>query len=305
MKISSKNIWDVSHPAFSPDSIDVPEALRKVMVSIKMDEAEHARKPRRFVGAWRMFCSFIAVPAMAMAVFFGIKFYNASSPSIETGNMQTTTTPFGTRTTITLSDGSCVWLNSGSSLTYPVAFGRGNRIVSLTGEAFFEVESDSEHPFIVKTRNFNVKATGTAFNVNSYESDNISAVMLERGKVNVSTDEGNQCITLDPGNLLTLNESSGNVSVKEVDPYVYSSWRDGVLIFIDTPLTDVFKRLSQIYNVDFIIRDHSLASHLYKATFDGDPLSDILEIMSLSSSIGFRKSVSPIGRKTIEVYSLH
>ncbi len=262
-------------------------------------ERRHGGKAFR---VWAHTCSIIAVPALALAVFFGIAAAERGVSDEQTIGSQTTTTPYGTRTEMTLPDGSHVWLNSGSSLTYPLAFNEGTRTVNLSGEAFFEVESDSEHPFIVKTKSVDVLATGTAFNVKSYEADSITSVMLERGKVNVSSSANAEGITLSPGNLLSLNEATGNTSVKEVDPYPYISWRDGVLIFIDTPMTEVFKRLGQIYNVDFVIGDPSLASHLYRATFDGDSLSDILDIMFLSSSISYRKSVSPSGRKTIEVY---
>lgn len=302
MKLTSQNIWDATHPAFSPESIDVPEAFRKVMEGIGQEGKEARRHEGRAWRIWSQVCSVIAVPALALAIFFGATAIERGVFEEQAAGTQTTTTPYGTRTEMTLPDGSHVWLNSGSSLTYPLAFNDGTRTVNLSGEAFFEVESDSEHPFIVKTKSIDVRATGTAFNVKSYESDSITSVMLERGKVNVSAGGSAEGITLAPGNLLSLNEMTGNTSVKEVDPYPYISWRDGVLIFIDTPMTEVFKRLGQIYNVDFVIGDPSLASHLYRATFDGDSLNDILDIMFLSSSISWHKSVSPSGRKTIEVY---
>lgn len=301
MKVSSKNIWDVSHPTFSPESIDVPEAFRKVMENIERKEKKSESTMDKFRRIWQLAASAIAVPALGLAIFFGIEYYRSAIHGSEDKYMQTATTSYGMRTSLTLPDGSRVWLNSGSSLTYPLTFRNKARTVKLSGEAFFEVESDQEHPFIVKTKSLNVTATGTAFNVNSYDSDKTSMVMLERGKLDISS--GEESVSLTAGNLLSLNEVSGSMSVKEIDPYISSSWRDGILIFIDTPITDVFKRLGQIYNVNFVIRDSSIASHLYRATFDGDSLNDILDIMAVTSSISFHKSISSDGMKTIEVFS--
>ena len=129
-------------------------------------------------------------------------------------NRQTTTThhelqhqihvPTGQHVEIMLADGSKVWLNSGSTLTFPSKFNGKKRLVELDGEGFFEVKSDKEHPFIVKTKQLTVEATGTAFNVNAYAPDHVAAVTLVKGKVAVTLDQ-KKTISLSPGEKIDYN----------------------------------------------------------------------------------------------------
>ena len=192
--------------------------------------------------------------------------------------------PRGGEYALVLSDGTKVHLNSMSSLRFPVAFTTGKREVELQGEAYFEVESDKKHPFIVKTKELTVEATGTAFNVNAYTSDNVTAVTLVKGKVAVTLDK-KKTISLSPGEKIDYNLATSLYNVNKTNTYKWCSWKDGILIFRDDPLEYVFKRLGQTYNVEFILKDAELGKYSYKATFEGESLNEILRLLEMSAPI--------------------
>ena len=193
-------------------------------------------------------------------------------------------TPYGTWSVVNLPDGSKVWLNAGSSLKYPTQFNDKQRVVSMQGEAYFEVESDKEHPFIVKTKQLTVEATGTAFNVNAYAPDHVAAVTLVKGKVAVTLDQ-KKTISLSPGEKIDYNLATSLYNVNKTNTYKWCSWKDGILIFRDDPLEYVFKRLGQTYNVEFILKDAELGKYSYKATFEGESLNEILRLLEMSAPI--------------------
>jgi transmembrane sensor len=200
---------------------------------------------------------------------------------------------FGTRTALRLADSSLVWLNSGSSLRYPDKFVGSHREVYLNGEAYFDVKCNAQMPFIVRTNDIVVKATGTKFNILNFNSDQESQVTLVAGKVSVSgiNEEGNDAFITDmvPDQHVIIDKSTGAVSINKVDTYKYISWKDGKLIFRNEPLSDVAKKLSQIFNVDIEIEGSSINYYTYRATFQDETLSDILKLLEISSPIGYRE----------------
>jgi len=185
---------------------------------------------------------------------------------------------------MTFEDGTRVHLNYNTTLKYPPHFTSNSRTVYLDGEAYFEVESDKEHPFIVKTKQLTVEATGTAFNVNAYAPDHVAAVTLVKGKVAVTLDQ-KKTISLSPGEKIDYNLATSLYNVNKTNTYKWCSWKDGILIFRDDPLEYVFKRLGQTYNVEFILKDAELGKYSYKATFEGESLNEILRLLEMSAPI--------------------
>ena len=174
----------------------------KVMRTVNPDEALSRFKSRIHKKEKRLALrQVLGVIQRAAAVLFIPVFLLSAYLFIQQGqgNVRTLavrTNP-GVVSAFDLPDGSKVWLNAGSSLKYPTQFNDKQRVVSLQGEAYFEVESDKEHPFIVKTKQLTVEATGTAFNVNAYAPDHVAAVTLVKGKVAVTLDQ-NKTISLSP-----------------------------------------------------------------------------------------------------------
>lgn len=169
--------------------------------------------------------------------------------------------PYGKRTQITLSDGSKVWLNSGSKLVYPANI-KEKRTVYIEGEAIFEVTHSEQHPFFVATKDFEIKVLGTVFNVSAYPDDNVSSAVLERGKIElVSTEKnlfGKEKLTILPGTMAVFNSSEKTFKQQEVETRDYISWRDGYFIFKDEPLANIIKKLERYYNVEIVLQSESL-----------------------------------------------
>lgn len=278
--LAQKNIWDNTHPAFNPDEIDVASAHEKVMNQILQGDKKVPIRTRTvIIHYWQQIAAVLLLPLLILS---GYLYFKPSPQTAET--YQELFTPYGTWSVVNLPDGSKVWLNAGSSLKYPARFGGRERMVALQGEAYFEVESDKEHPFVVKTEKLTVKATGTAFNVNAYAPDSITAVTLVNGKVAITLST-NKTVALSPGEKIDYNRATSLYSVNKTSTDKWCSWKDGVLIFRDDPLEYVFKRLGQTYNVEFILKDAALGKYSYKATFEGESLNEILRLLEMSAPI--------------------
>lgn len=273
-------MWEVSHPAFNPEEIDVDSAHRKVMEKILHQNQPVSVRPKlSFLHYWQQVAAILLLPLLILSAYL---YFKPASQIAET--YQELFTPYGTWSVVNLPDGSKVWLNAGSSLKYPTQFNDKQRVVSMQGEAYFEVESDKEHPFIVKTKQLTVEATGTAFNVNAYAPDHVAAVTLVKGKVAVTLDQ-KKTISLSPGEKIDYNLATSLYNVNKTNTYKWCSWKDGILIFRDDPLEYVFKRLGQTYNVEFILKDAELGKYSYKATFEGESLNEILRLLEMSAPI--------------------
>lgn len=204
---------------------------------------------------------------------------------------------FGSYTTMVLPDGSKVWLNAGSSLQYPNKFIKGNRNVYLIGEAYFEVHADKTAPFLVSTPYFTVKATGTRFSVMAEKDFRNPSVTLVEGKVavqKVSANGKNDIISiLSPNQHMIYDTLSEHARIQTEDTYKYIAWKDGKLVFRNDLLTEVTRRISLQYNVDIEIAGDKIKQYRYRATFENEPLSELLRLLKISSPIDYRE-IKPV-----------
>lgn len=174
-------------------------------------------------------------------------------------NYNTLHTPKGVQFQLTLADGTKVWLNAKSSLTYPTVFNKNKRIVSLKGEAYFEVakiyaktnQGTTRMPFIVKTENAEVEVLGTHFNLMAYHDAPYQETTLLEGAVNVK--HANQVQKIIPGQQASFsNKNSQPISVKKVNVETVMSWKSGLFFFEDTALEEVMAQLSRWYGVTVV-----------------------------------------------------
>lgn len=277
-----QNLWHVAHPAFDPNSIDV-EGAKKVF-------KEQIRSGR--VLRFKSFLS--TVQRVAAILFLPLLFLYAYQLFFRPGSnlemaYQEITSPYGGRSEVKLPDGTRVWLNGGGKLKYPLRFDSNERRVKLLGEAYFEVKSSEKHPFVVETEELNVRATGTAFNVAAFEKDTIVSVTLIHGKVTV-TDQQNCPTLMMPNENYTFNKSSRKGVLRQVDVYKWKAWKDGILVFRNERLDEVLKRLSQIYNVDIVLKDKSQASLEFRATFENESLDEILTMIMKTTSLSYTRT---------------
>lgn len=287
-----KNIWDASNPAFDPSSIDIHSAKNKVLFQIKKEKQIVRR--RTIIQLWQRVAAIIVLPLLVYSIFIWSRYKNIEKSNYVT---QEVVAPIGIMSTIQLSDGSLVKLNSGSKLKYPAVFDNDQRIVELDGEAYFEVESDKKkHPFIVKTGQITVTATGTEFNVEAYSIDSIVAVTLTEGVVDVSWDELH--VELKPKERIVYDKRTKIHNIYISDPYKWHAWKDGVMAFRNDPLDYVFKCLGQSYNVEFIVSSE-IKDYTYYATFEDESLDEILSLLEKSAPIKYTRTRDESGQKQI------
>lgn len=206
------------------------------------------------------------------------------------GTMNTIKIPLGGEYSVILSDGSQVWLNSGSSLTYPVVFDENNREVFLTGEGFFKV-TPSAVPFGVKTTRLDVKVLGTSFNVSAYEEDGKISTALVTGCIEVSGERIPQAYRITPGHILTYSKKSGEVSVAECDTEIYTSWLLGEFKFRDMRLGDIMKKLNRWYNCTIIYDDPALQELRFSGAAEKDrPVNYLLDMIETITDVRFEIS---------------
>lgn len=186
------------------------------------------------------------------------------------------TVPSGERLQLLFQDGSKVYLNSNSHIRYPKKFSFFERKVYLEGEAWFEVSKGADWPFVVDLNCLKVKVLGTTFNVKAYPGDEKVNVTLKEGKVNLEL-ASSRTVNLAPGEKATYNRSTGECTIEKYGPDTENNdWRTNKLIFKNTPLEEVLKRLSKIYHIHFKIKDVYLYKYTYTLTSGEKDLSTVL-----------------------------
>ncbi|MGL4292027.1 MAG: FecR family protein [Bacteroidales bacterium] len=289
-----KNIHEVAKPGIDPDQIDTHAAFARMserMLKNKFPSDQDKKiVPHKKFDAFAFFQKIAAIlllPLSVSSVWLWIELQNKPKEVITQHEL---TAPYGVNSHTILPDGSRVWINSGSKLVYASDFGRTDqRRLSLSGEGFFEVKTDPEHPFVVDVNGLEVMAKGTAFNIHAYDEDRISVVLVN-GIVEVAGKD--KKMTMDPGQLLTVRTDQ-EWALENTDPYVWSCWKDGVIAFRDHKLSSVFERLEEIYNVEFEVVDQSIKEYIYYATFKGESISDIIDLLQMSAPIFFVEKTQP------------
>lgn len=188
----------------------------------------------------------LKVASVAALLFFAVLLYDSYTEKRDT--FAVVSVPAGQRTHITLPDGTGVWLNARSEIKYSTSYNDSHRDVSLEGEAYFSVAKNKELPFIVHTRNFDVKATGTVFNVQAYPETNDFEAALFEGGVDISSHYApDKVVHLTPGNKVSLHRRRLVVSaIGNEDSY---QWRVGFISFRDERLDAILKQFPQIRNL--------------------------------------------------------
>ena len=196
--------------------------------------------------------------------------------------------PPGKREQYQLPDGTRVWLNSGSVLTYPRFFLGHSREVALSGEAFFRVEHDAEHPFIIHTDKIDTRVLGTSFNVNAYTQYGQTVVTVATGRVQVSKDD-HVLSTLTANQEITVDNQSGRFSLtKQANTAARLAWRSGRLIFDNTPLYEVLATLANHYSVSFDTLQVNLNGQYLTAEFGADAsLWQVLNVIIQINKLNF------------------
>ena len=221
--------------------------------------------------------------------------YEVKGPDSGTNKTNTLSTAKGENYSVRLPDGSLVYLNAASSLTYPTSFAKHNeRRVVLSGEGYFEISKDKTHPFIVESDHQQVEVLGTHFNINAYSDEESVKTTLLEGRVRVTSSAG-LSHTIKPGEQVQLQE--GKMNVRMVDPDEAIAWKNGMFDFNDADLKAVMRQLSRWYDVTI-----KYEGKIPPRKFSGQ-ISKNIDAAQLLEILSFKKIHYTISNNTIRCYT--
>jgi transmembrane sensor len=191
----------------------------------------------------------------------------------------------GNQYQLTLPDGTKVWLNAASSITYPTAFTKDQRKVTISGEAYFEVAANKSLPFIVQEGNMTVQVLGTHFNVNGYDDEPTVKTTLLEGAVRIIS--GDSSSQLKPGQQAMLARNSTRITVvDDANTEEAMAWKNGQFMFTDAPIESVMHQVARWYNVD-VVYDTPVSGHFVADIPRNVPLSQVLKLLELTDQVHF------------------
>ena len=194
----------------------------------------------------------------------------------------------GVKGTIVLPDGSQVILNSASTLRTPARFENGKRVVELEGEGYFKVESNPDWPMYVRTsRGVTVKVTGTEFNLSTYSDDAALKLTLVRGKVSLLDEKSETEVVVREKEEVVVGARAQleKPTRKTADMKLNTSWKDGYLVFDNTPIREVIKKMERWYGVDITVADARVMNNTFTASFRSESLQQVLTLLDITCSI--------------------
>jgi ferric-dicitrate binding protein FerR (iron transport regulator) len=277
--------WNAYPLLHDMEQFDSLKALRKVHVRIQNKESRH------WILNLQRVAAILAIPLLFWSGYLTLKIRPFSKTFPAEVVWQTITTPPGVKSHFLLPDSTSIWLNSSSSVSYPLTFAEDFRQIKITGEAFLDVKKDQKHPLIVELGNINVKVLGTRFDVIHYDKENQTEVVLESGSISLSQGavKNEKAIAeLRPGELARFDKAGNNLEIKAVRTDKYTSWIHGKLVFRDDPMDEVVLKLNRWFNVQIEVANPEISSYIYTATFQNETIDEILELLAISAPIRYQ-----------------
>lgn len=291
------------------------EALSSEAAAQSDDPQAPKRSGRRLIV---VLAGFIIASSILVAIFHGNSphpgqaLLAASSPVAATNEIHTTN---GSRTHLTLPDGTLVWLNAGSTLSYPKNYNTTQREVSLTGEAFFDVAHNSRKPFLIHMPRIDIRVLGTSFNVKSYPTEKATETTLIHGSIEVSIkDRPNKKIILKPNEKLVVTEDEealstvpGRPLTAKVEPVVVirkptyersagviteTSWVDNKLAFQGETFGDLAKQMERWYGITIHFTDPGQEDLRFTGIFENETIRQALNDLKLTAAVNFNYSIN-------------
>ncbi|MBK5261065.1 MAG: FecR domain-containing protein [Peptostreptococcaceae bacterium] len=243
------------------------------------------RKPSRLHILTRL-VRYAAVFIIAFLSGFGV--YHFSKPYSDYTEIYTeVNVPYGERSQITLYDGTKVWLNSGTTLKFPLVFNANQRKVFVTGEAFFDVSKNKKRPFIVSAGQMNIKVLGTRFNVCAYPDDHRIYTTLEEGNIIASNTITGEKVQLRPGDQATFHLETNKITLQAVNTELYTSWKENMLRFENAKFADVVKKMERWYDVKIDVDKAIDPSRRYTMTIKTESLREMLRLLSFTTPMKY------------------
>lgn len=268
------------------------EAEKKVAEDIQLSDSTPKKQTLlkdkdQLMRLWALprFQRYVAVACLVVVVFLSASLYIGIK--IGQPNMaEQIYSNWGGKSEVALPDGSNVWIHSATSLAYNTNYYSKNRNVRLTGEAYFNIVHDKDHPFVVETEGMKIVVHGTKFNVESFPGSENTFVSLKEGMVALETKAETRF--LQPGEVGTFNKRNGQLQVEKGDIELAVSWACNQIVFNNRSLKEICPLLSKWYNVKIHLDPELRTDYKYTFTLKNEPLEEIMRIMSRIHPIGYK-----------------
>lgn len=278
----------------------IDERVEKKMYA-EIQQTHRIARKISYTKIWNVAAAVLVLFSCAFALY-----YRNMSAYARTGdNSLIVSVDKGQKANIVLPDGTKVWLNSDTELSYGEDFNQKKRVVNLSGEAYFEVAKKQDAPFTVRTEGLDVTALGTAFNVKAYEKDaNVQATLIN-GSVSVKTKL--QTRILIPNQRLVLDKTQNKIIIyDESDAIDYTAWMNNMFTFNNSSFESIANELERQYNLKFVFEDEALKKIAFNGSIPNNSLESLLEAFSLTSPLSYYVNDSTVilklDRKKMEQY---
>lgn len=263
---------------------NLDSVLDRLHHNINLREINEVTQLQRLIGLFARVAAVLLIPALVTILLLS---YKLTKEGVNKESWAEIHSPVGSTMKFLLSDGTLVWLNSGSTLKYSSNFS-SHRTVEATGELWFDVAKIKNSDFRVVTPYIDVKVTGTRFNIIAYEKEPSAEVILEEGKVVVVGKDNNFKKELQPNQQLTFDKETKEIQLSDIDSKLYTSWKDGYMVFKNEPMWLIAKRLERKYNTEIILHGDSLKNSVFRATFHDESLEEICRMLASVGPVKFR-----------------
>lgn len=272
--------------------------ISEISRRIAFDQEAAVSRPARqwYAVALKIAAMFLLPLFITLSAYFFLK--NKAMDSF-INRKYTVTMHNGDRGEVILPDGTKLYLNSATTISYAPDFGKNTRTITLNGEALLHVAKDKSKPFLVETRTMTVKVVGTTFNVRANDNDSTTETSLIEGAVDITTKESHpRTLSLKPNQKAVVNIYEGKASVENTDLYAETAWRRGELIFRSSSFDEIAKELETYYGVEIDLKGQGNREEHFSGTFQEDNLGAALRILQQH----YRFSYSIVGSKAKIVF---
>lgn len=284
--LTDEELWVSSAVADDTQQYDVDQAFERFRKRTGLDQS--GRQSYKWYRTWS-----VAAVAIVLLGLITVTAYWQGSRQIQSNFSDIVVeAPLGSKTKLTLPDGSTVWLNAGSKMVYSQGFGVSDRRLAFQGEGYFEVEKNDEMPFLVQTHDVNVTVVGTKFNFRNYPEDEEAVVELLEGKVALENQLKEEAVRyLPPNKKMVLHKATGEMDITSAKVKEAILWTENILLFDEDLLPDIVRELERSYHVQIEIENEDLKQTRFYGQFNQleQNIYEVLDMLSETGKLKYRE----------------
>lgn len=284
--LTDEELWVSSAVADDTQQYDVDQAFERFRKRTGLDQS--GRQSYKWYRTWS-----VAAVAIVLLGLITVTAYWQGSRQIQSNFSDIVVeAPLGSKTKLTLPDGSTIWLNAGSKMIYSQGFGVSDRRLAFQGEGYFEVEKNDEMPFLVQTHDVNVTVVGTKFNFRNYPEDEEAVVELLEGKVALENQLKEESVRyLSPNEKMVLHKATGKMDITSAKVKEATLWTENILLFDEDLLPDIVRELERSYHVQIEIENEDLKQTRFYGQFNQleQNIYDVLDMLSETGKLKYHE----------------